>query len=78
MAEKRTAFKKPVFSLEWLHRHSTQGGTEWPRSNHLEFTLSGRIGKVIASHAEVAKSIPAVAETEPIYTMHEALRGYCP
>ena len=41
------------------------------------YTLSGRIGKMVASHAEVARSIPAVAETAPIYTMHEALRGYC-
>ena len=38
-------------------------------------TLSGRIGKVVASHAEVAGSIPA--ETPLIYTMHEALRGQC-
>ena len=41
-------------------------------------TLSGRIGKVVASHAEVARSIPVCAETAPIYTTHEALRGYCP
>ena len=39
-------------------------------------TLSGRIGKVVASHAEVARSIPSWAETALIYTMHEALRGY--
>ena len=42
------------------------------------YTLSGRIGKVVASHAEgcnVARSIPAVAE---LHTMHEALREYCP
>ena len=39
-------------------------------------TLSGRIGKVVASHAAVARSVPA--EVAPIYTMHEALRGYCP
>ena len=32
--------------------------------------LSGRIGKVVASHAEVARSIIAVAKTAPIYTMH--------
>ena len=38
--------------------------------------LSGRIGKVVASHAEVARSIPA--EAAPIYTMHKALSGYCP
>ena len=40
--------------------------------------LSGRIGKVVASHAEVVRSIPGLAETVPIYPMHEALRGYCP
>ena len=38
--------------------------------------LSARIGKVVASHAAVALSIPA--EVALIYTMHEALRGYCP
>ena len=31
------------------------------------YTLSGRIGKVAASHAAVARSIPA-----EVYTMHEA------
>ena len=41
-------------------------------------TLSGHVGKVVASHAEVARSIPGCAETAPIYTMHVALRGYCP
>ena len=33
--------------------------------NHIIYTLSGRIGKVVASHAEgcnVARSTPAVAE----------------
>ena len=39
-------------------------------------TLSGRIGKVFAPHAEVARSIPGWAETTPIYTMHEALNWY--
>ena len=38
--------------------------------------LSGRIGKVVGSHAAIARSIPA--EVALIYTMHEALRGYCP
>ena len=38
--------------------------------------LSGRIGKVVASHAVFVRSIPA--EVALIYTMHEALRGYCP
>ena len=32
------------------------------------YTLSGRIGKVVPSHAAVAL----------IYTMHVVLRGYCP
>ena len=40
------------------------------------YTLSGRIGKVVASHAAVARSIPA--EVALIYTMHEELRRYCP
>ena len=40
------------------------------------YILSGRIGKVVASHAAVARSVPAVVAL--IYTMHEALRGYCP
>ena len=39
-------------------------------------TLSGRIGKVVASHAVVARSCPA--EVGLIYTMHVALRGHCP
>ena len=38
--------------------------------------ISGRIGKVVASHAAVARSSPA--EVALIYTMHLALRGYCP
>ena len=41
-----------------------------------EAPLSGRIGKVVVSHAAVARSSPA--EIAPIYTMHEALREYCP
>ena len=40
-------------------------------------TLSGRIGKVVALHAEVARSIPGWAEIAPIYTMHEALSAPC-
>ena len=36
--------------------------------------MSGRIGKVVASHAAVARSSPA--EVALIYTMHVALRGY--
>ena len=39
-------------------------------------TLSGLIGKVVASHAAVACSSPA--EVALSYTMHVALRGYCP
>ena len=39
-------------------------------------TLSGRIGKVVALHAAVACSVPA--DVPLIYTMHGALRGYCP
>ena len=42
----------------------------------LLYTLSGRIGKVVVSHGAVARSSPA--EIALIYTMHEALRGYCP
>ena len=40
------------------------------------YTQSGSIGKVAASHAAVARSSPA--EVALIYTMHVALRGYCP
>ena len=40
------------------------------------YNLSGHMGKVVASHAMVAHSSPA--EVALIYTMHEALRGYCP
>ena len=39
-------------------------------------TLSGRIGKVVAWHAAVARS--SRAEVPLIYTMHVGLRGYCP
>ena len=38
--------------------------------------LSGRIGKVVASHAAVARSSPA--EVAVIYTLHVALSEYCP
>ena len=40
------------------------------------YTLSGRIFKVVASHAAVARSSPT--EVALIYTMHVELRGYCP
>ena len=42
----------------------------------MDYTLSGCIGKVVASHAAVARSNPV--EVTLIYTIHEALRGYCP
>ena len=42
----------------------------------LFYSLSDRIGKVVASHAAIARLIPA--EVALIYTMHEELRGYCP
>ena len=44
----------------------------------IPFTMyqSGRIGKVVASHAAVARSSPA--EVALIYTMHVALWEYCP
>ena len=40
------------------------------------YTPSGRIGNVVASHAAVACSCPT--EVALSYTMHVALRGYCP
>ena len=40
------------------------------------YTLSGRIGKVVASYAAVARSSPA--EVELIYTMHEGAQGILP
>ena len=48
------------------------------RTSHIFhlYTLSCRIGKVVASRDAVARSIPA--EVALIYTMHEELRGYCP
>ena len=47
------------------------------RDNYVSpFTLSGRMCKVVASHAAVAHSSPA--EFVLIYTMHVALREYCP
>ena len=47
----------------------------WSIIDYLQYTLSGSIGKVVAS-AAIALSIPT--EVALIYTMHEALRGYCP
>ena len=46
------------------------------RVDFFSHTLSGRIGKVVGSHAAVARSI--LAKVALIYAMHEALRGYCP
>ena len=44
---------------------------------YLNFSQSGRIGKVVASHAEgVQGRFPP--EAVAIYTMHEAIRRYCP
>ena len=45
-------------------------------SIYIFYILSGCIGKVVASHAAVARSSPA--EVALIHTMHVALRGYCP
>ena len=42
-------------------------------SSAIHHTLSGRIGKVVASHAAVARSSPA--EVALIYTMHVARSG---
>ena len=41
--------------------------------HNIVYTLSDRIGKVVASHAAVARSSPA--EVALIYTMHVTLRG---
>ena len=43
---------------------------------YIIYTLSGRIGNVVASHAAVARSSPA--EVALIYSMHMVLREYCP
>ena len=43
--------------------------------NRIFHTLSGCTGKVVASHAAVARSSPA--EVALIYAMHVALRWYC-
>ena len=40
---------------------------------YLFYALSGHIGKVVGSHAAVARLIPT--EVALIYTMHEALRS---
>ena len=43
---------------------------------YLHNTLTGRIGKVVASHAAVARSSPA--EVALIYTMHDGAQGVLP
>ena len=56
-------------------RHGTQCVIQYPTNrNHAQ--LSGSIGKEVASHAAVARSIPA--EVELIYTMHGVRKRYCP
>ena len=64
----RRTFKKLIVSLYYQILNSYDNATT--------YTPSGRIGKLVASHAAVARSIPA--EVALIYTMHEELRGYCP
>ena len=44
------------------------------RASFYYYTLSDRIGKVVASQAAVARSSPS--DVALIYTMHVALRGY--
>ena len=39
-------------------------------------TLSGRIGKVVASYAYMQGWL--LAQAAPIYIMHDELKGYCP
>ena len=56
-----------VSVILWYHNMTRAAATH---------TVSGRIGKVVASHAAVARSSPA--EVTLIYTIHEALSGYCP
>ena len=46
------------------------------KNKTVKHTLSGRIGKVVVSHAAVARSSPA--EIALIYTMHVAVRGVLP
>ena len=53
-----------------LHLKHSRGGCLW------FYTMSGRLRKVVASHSAVARLIPT--DVALIYTMHEALRGYCP
>ena len=61
-----------MFAMQSEDSHGT------PMKLYMELfdTLRGRTGKVVAMYDAVACSIPA--EVALIYTMHEALRGYCP
>ena len=54
----------------------TQLGEEFYFENFQDLYPKCRISKVVTSHAAVARSIPA--EVALIFTLHEALRGYCP
>ena len=78
-------------SIIFCHRNRYQCSAAIPQQLFLycyvhphplsQSTLSSRIGKVVASHAEgckVAGSDPGCGWAAPIYTMHEALRGYWP
>ena len=70
---KNSGFSQPCYSMMLAH--------EWSLVTWCWHTLSGHIGKVVASNAEVckvARSNPGCGWAAPIYTMHEALRGHCP
>ena len=63
--------------LNSMHNTATDRRCYFRSTSHLPvYTLSGRIGKRVASHAAAARSSPS--EVALIYTMHVALRGYCP
>ena len=66
----------PAFTIIYKHTAHAQYFYLYKGTYLYLYTLSGRIGKVVASHAAVARSSPA--EVGLIYTMHVALRGYCP
>ena len=81
-----------IMSDEWTHadgllaERTIHWANIWPnirkylavRPNVRSIGRNMPWGKVVASHAEVARSIPGWAETAPIYTLHAAHRGYCP
>ena len=84
----KSSFKliKPVeiYKADLLtHDHSWPGITLRPAKylhDHAH-TLSGRIGKVVSSHAEgckIARPNPGGGWDAPIYTMHEVIWLYCP